>query len=60
MKAIIDSGELGTLTNIEVNLGIPGLFVKENDFRMVYDLGGGAMMDMGCELPRCTLSQGSR
>jgi len=49
MKAIIDSGELGILTKIEANLGIPGFFVKDNDFRMVYDLGGGAMMDMGCE-----------
>src|SRR6266702_1645170 len=49
VKAIIDSGELGTLTKIEVNFGIPGFFVKDSDIRMVYDLGGGAMMDMGCE-----------
>jgi hypothetical protein len=53
MKAIIDSGELGILTKIEVNLSIPGLFVKDkvkdNDIRMVYYLGGGAMMDLGCE-----------
>ena len=48
MKAIIDSGELGTLTKIEVNLGVPGVFIKDSDIRMVYDLGGGAMMDMGC------------
>ena len=57
MKAIVDSGELGTLTKIEVNFSFPRFFVKDNDIRMVYDLGGGAMMDMGCEfLP--ALSQG--
>jgi predicted dehydrogenase len=49
MKEIVESGELGTLVKIEANLGVPGLFVKDNDIRMNYDLGGGAMMDMGCE-----------
>ncbi|KAH9163322.1 NAD-P-binding protein [Lactarius sanguifluus] len=43
VKAIIDSGELGTLTKIEVNFGIPGFFVKDSDIRMVYDLGGYAV-----------------
>jgi hypothetical protein len=49
MKEIVDSGELGTLTKIEANLAVGSGFVKDNDIRMVYDLGGGAMMDMGCE-----------
>ncbi|KAI9448778.1 NAD-P-binding protein [Lactarius psammicola] len=48
LKAIIDSGELGTLTKIEVPFGVPGIFIGDSDIRMVYDLGGGAMMDMGC------------
>ncbi|KAH8979105.1 NAD-P-binding protein [Lactarius hatsudake] len=39
VKAIIDSGELGTLTKIEAHFGIPGFFVKDSDIR-VYDLGG--------------------
>jgi hypothetical protein len=52
MKTIVDSGELGTLTKIEASLGVPGFFVKDNDIRMVYDLGGGAMMDMGCGFHR--------
>ncbi|KAH9004488.1 NAD-P-binding protein [Lactarius hatsudake] len=43
VKAIIDSGELGTLTKIEANLGLPGFFVKDSDIRMVYDLGGYVM-----------------
>jgi predicted dehydrogenase len=49
LKEIVDSGELGTLTKIEANLTVPSGSVKDNDIRMVYDLGGGAMMDMGCE-----------
>jgi hypothetical protein len=59
MKAIIDSGELGTLTKIEVNLGVPGFFIKDSDIRMVYDLGGGAMMDMGCKSHTGIPSRGS-
>ncbi|KAH9967102.1 NAD-P-binding protein [Russula compacta] len=48
VKEIIDSGELGTLTSIEASLAVPGGFIKDNDIRMAYNLGGGAMMDMGC------------
>ncbi|KAI0306107.1 NAD-P-binding protein [Multifurca ochricompacta] len=48
VKEIIDSGELGTITKIEASLAVPGGFIKDNDIRMVYDLGGGSMMDMGC------------
>ena len=49
LKEIVDSGELGTLTKIEANLAIPSGFIKDGDNCMVYDLGGGAMMHMGCE-----------
>jgi hypothetical protein len=37
------------MTKIETNLAVPAGFVKNDDIRLVYDLGGGAMMDMGCE-----------
>ena len=57
MKAIVASGELGTLTKIEVSLGITS--VKDKDIRWVYELGGGAMMDMGCEFPTLQISRGS-
>jgi predicted dehydrogenase len=50
LKEIVDSGELGTLTKIEASLAVPSGFIKDGDIRMVYDLGGGALMDMGCEL----------
>jgi predicted dehydrogenase len=49
LKEIVDSGELGTLTKIEANLLLTSGFMKDDDIRMVYDLGGGGMMDMGCE-----------
>ena len=49
LKEIVDSGELGTLTKIEANLAVGPGFIKDNDIRLVYDLGGGVMMDMGCE-----------
>ena len=56
MKALIMRGELGTLTKIEVSLAITG--VKDNNIRWDYDLGGGAMMDMGSEFPTLQISQG--
>ena len=49
MKEIVDSGELGDMTKIEASLAVPAGFVKDGDIRLEYDLGGGAMMDMGCE-----------
>ena len=50
MKEIVESGELGTLTKVEASLALPaGLINKDTDIRMVYDLGGGALMDAGCE-----------
>ena len=60
LKEIVDSGELGTLTKIEANLLLTSGFIKDNDIRMVYDLGGGGMMDMGGELYGTILSRTSR
>ena len=49
LKEIVGSGELGIITKIEANLILPSGLIKDNDIRMVYDLGGGSMMDLGCE-----------
>ena len=46
MKAIIDSGELGSIRHIETHMCIPLPF--PNDIRYRYDLAGGATMDVGC------------
>ena len=63
LKEIVDSGELGTLTKIEANLAVPSGSIKDNDIRMIYEMGGGCMMDMGCEFDsiifRATLTRRS-
>lgn len=50
-KAIIDSGELGAIKNISSTLTVPAGFIPASDIRYNYELGGGALMDMGCKLP---------
>jgi predicted dehydrogenase len=46
MKAIVDSGELGTIRHVEAHLCIPLLL--PGDIRYRLDLAGGALMDAGC------------
>ncbi|KAG8214623.1 hypothetical protein J3R82DRAFT_9699 [Butyriboletus roseoflavus] len=48
VKEIIDSGELESVTEIHAALCLPKGFVGDDDIRMDYDIGGGAMMDCGC------------
>ncbi|KZT53108.1 NAD(P)-binding protein [Calocera cornea HHB12733] len=48
LKAIVDSGELGSVQKITAHLCAPGGFVKPDDIRFQYALGGGATMDVGC------------
>ncbi|THH12823.1 hypothetical protein EW146_g7337 [Bondarzewia mesenterica] len=48
VKEIVDSGELGQIKSIESSLTIPSGLLKDDDIRLSYNLGGGAMMDMGC------------
>lgn len=46
MKAIIDSGELGHIHHVEAHFCT--ILRRRNDIRLVYRLGGGATMDLGC------------
>ncbi len=46
MREIAQSGELGELRRIETSMCIP--LPLPNDIRYRYDLGGGAVMDVGC------------
>ncbi|KAK7024992.1 hypothetical protein R3P38DRAFT_2952158 [Favolaschia claudopus] len=48
VRAIIESGELGAVKSTETHLALPERFYRANDIRYNYDLGGGALMDMGC------------
>ena len=46
MKAIVASGELGTIRHVEAHFCT--LLRRRNDIRLDYPLGGGATMDLGC------------
>ncbi|HEY1829958.1 MAG TPA: Gfo/Idh/MocA family oxidoreductase [Acidimicrobiales bacterium] len=46
MVEIVQSGELGNLTDIDINFAAP--LARPGDIRYQLDLAGGAMMDMGC------------
>lgn len=46
MRAVVTGGELGPIRHIETWVCFP-LF-RRSDIRYRYDLGGGAMMDVGC------------
>ncbi|KAF8225364.1 NAD(P)-binding protein [Tricholoma matsutake] len=47
VKAILDSGELGAIKSLTVNLAVPNV-ISDSDIQFNYDLGGGALMGMGC------------
>ena len=49
VKAIIDSGELGKIKHITVNMMLFQGAFKDDDIRHDFELGGGALMDVGCE-----------
>jgi len=46
MKAVVDSGALGTVRHVEATMCIP--LPIPGDIRYRYDLAGGATMDVGC------------
>ena len=47
VKEITDT-EIGKLTKVEANMVIGKGVIKDGDIRFVYELGGGALMDLGC------------
>lgn len=46
LKEIVTSGEIGTLRHVEGHLCVPAIF--PDPVRYSYELGGGAVMDVGC------------
>ncbi|KAF8518951.1 NAD(P)-binding protein [Hysterangium stoloniferum] len=44
---ILRSGELGNIKSAKSELKVPGGLFSKNDIRYNFDLGGGALMDMG-------------
>ena len=49
VKEILESGELGKIRHVDAVLSVPNGFFGSDDIRFDYDLGGGALMDMGCK-----------
>ncbi|KIJ47889.1 hypothetical protein M422DRAFT_28689 [Sphaerobolus stellatus SS14] len=47
LKEIVNSGEFGKITSVKSELAVPAGFIKKDDIRFNYDLGGGSLMDMG-------------
>lgn len=47
MQEILDSGVLGTIERVEGHFNVPAAFIPRSDIRWTYELGGGAMMDLG-------------
>jgi predicted dehydrogenase len=45
---VLDSGELGAVEAVEIDYSIPSFVVKPGNIRLDGDLGGGAVMDVGC------------
>ncbi|MFZ1866454.1 MAG: Gfo/Idh/MocA family oxidoreductase [Polyangiales bacterium] len=45
LRQILAEGEIGDIERVEVGFSA---FIPKRDFRFVYELGGGAMLDMGC------------
>ncbi|KAI0785545.1 NAD(P)-binding protein [Abortiporus biennis] len=49
VKEIIESGEIGAIKSIDAKMSIPAsIFLKPDDIRFKYELGGGSIMDLGC------------
>ncbi|EJD42076.1 NAD(P)-binding protein [Auricularia subglabra TFB-10046 SS5] len=47
LREIVRSGELGRIKSVSAALAVPRGIVAQDDIRFKWDLGGGALMDMG-------------
>ncbi|MCA9578080.1 MAG: SDR family NAD(P)-dependent oxidoreductase [Sandaracinaceae bacterium] len=45
LRALLGGGELGELVRVEAGFSA---YIPQRDFRFVYELSGGVMLDMGC------------
>ena len=52
-RELLASGELGRLVRIESCLRTPYMRLAKNDFRLSFELGGGAALDLGCYAVSC-------
>lgn len=47
LREIVRSGELGEIKSVSAALAVPSGIIAKDDIRFKWDLGGGALMDMG-------------
>lgn len=52
-RELIASGECGQVLRIELYFRAPYVAMAKNDFRLSFQLGGGAALDMGCYAISC-------
>jgi predicted dehydrogenase len=48
LSDLVASGQLGAIAAIDVRFRYPSRFLKPDDIRLDYSLGGGVLMDAGC------------
>ncbi|KAF8159554.1 hypothetical protein B0H34DRAFT_782260 [Crassisporium funariophilum] len=53
VKEIVESGEVGDVRDVGVKMIVSQGLMKHGDIRFDYELGGGAMMDLGCYAMNC-------
>ena len=49
-QILSNKDQIGRIQSVSANFTIPSMFLKNNDIRFQYELGGGAQMDLGCYL----------
>jgi predicted dehydrogenase len=52
-RELVAGGELGRLLRVEACLRKPYMRMPKDDFRLRYELGGGAALDLGCYAVSC-------
>lgn len=52
-RELVRSGELGPLVRVESWFRVPNLKMAPGDFRLSFELGGGAGLDLGCYAVSC-------
>ena len=52
-RELVAGGELGRLLRIEASFLTPYVRMAKNDFRLSFELGGGAALDVGCYAVSC-------
>ena len=53
LRELVTGGDFGALRGVESCLRLPRIPMADGDFRLQYELGGGAGLDLGCYAASC-------